>query len=164
MVLASVPVIGQAVSAIIEALKSVGIIRTPEDELKAAERLAVVVAAQWQHITEFVRATTPDPARVYVWVNSLIAIIRPAVTILLVIDVIANPQHSINLNDARMWPVLWWFFGPEVLRLFGLRVPTGNGEPVRGGSAHLENAKPSTNPPRPFTSDTGFSKERSERL
>lgn len=122
-------------------LKTVGIIRTPEDEIKAKQALAEIVTQQWQNITDFVRATTPDTARVYVWVNSLIALIRPGVTILLVLFIITHPEARIDVSDARLWPVLWWFFGPEVLRLFGLRAPNGGGI-VRGGSAHLDRPEP----------------------
>ncbi|HEX9533808.1 MAG TPA: hypothetical protein VGA58_13705 [bacterium] len=140
--LQGLPVIGQLVGGLIDTLKSVGILRTPEDELKAQQAMAAIVQAQWASITDFVKATTPDPTRVYIWVNSLIALVRPAVTILLITDIMTNPGHRLDMTDARMWPVLWWFFGAELLRFVGLRAPAnGDAAPApRGSSATLEAA------------------------
>lgn len=139
---------GAMVEALVKLLQSIGLLTDPSEEVDFRKALADLEKTRAQVWVDFVRATTPDAARVYIWTNSLIALVRPALSMLIVCGMIFAPSRILELvrtfGDAGatgwiiMAPVLWWFFGRDVSKVLAMRygglIPVGSGaaEPAPG--------------------------------
>jgi hypothetical protein len=153
---------------------------TPQDRqefeklvMEAKAQEAKARAKEREQMTrEFItllETTQPTPDRVYVWANTLIALVRPTVTLLIIGSVIWLPdrlKEFLAMASASptgfyliMAPVLWWFFGRDINKFLGrdgLGVIGGvlyrNGN--RSGAGVIENVRPTTDkpqPPKPYT-------------
>lgn len=132
---------GALMEALVDLLKGVGLLRDPNQEVDFRKAVADLEKAKAEVWVDFVKATSPDPNRVYIWANSVIALIRPAISTLIVCGMVFAPERILELvrtfGDAGpsgwiiMAPVLWWFFGRDVGKVLAMRygglVPVGNG-------------------------------------
>lgn len=132
---------GALMEALVDLLRGVGLLRDPEDEVGFRKAVADLEKAKAQVWVEFVKTTSPDPSRVYIWTNSLIALIRPAISSLIVGGMIFAPDRILELvrtfGEAGpsgwiiMSPVLWWFFGRDASKVLAMRygglLPVGSG-------------------------------------
>ncbi len=157
---------GAMVEALVKLLQSVGLLTDPSEEVDFRKAIADLEKTRAQVWVDFVRATTPDASRVYIWANSLIALVRPALSMLIVCGMIFAPARILELvrtfGDAGaagwivMAPVLWWFFGRDVSKVLAMRygglIPVGSGA-AEPGPARLER-----------TDDTGGPWNRLERM
>ncbi|MEX0766455.1 MAG: hypothetical protein WD140_06575, partial [bacterium] len=84
---------GALVEALVNLLKSIGLLGDPEEEIETRRALADLQKTQAQVWVDFVKATTPDSNRVYVWTNSLIALVRPAISTLVACGMIFAPER-----------------------------------------------------------------------
>lgn len=141
---------GALLEAIVNLLRALGLLSNPEQESEVREQLTKLEQTKAQVWVDFVKATSPDASRVYVWVNSLIALVRPAISTLIVCGMIFAPARILELvrtfgeAGPAGWivvaPVLWWFFGRDVNKVvamhFGGLIPVGSGavEPVEPDS------------------------------
>lgn len=153
---------GALVEAIVNLLQSIGLLTDPAQEVDIRKHLVELEQTRAQVWVDFVRATSPDPARVYMWANSMIALFRPAISALIVAAMVFAPSRILELvktfGDAGpsgwivMAPVLWWFFGRDVSKIVALRyggwIPVGSGatepqpeagsRPVPNGTGRVE--------------------------
>jgi alpha-amylase/alpha-mannosidase (GH57 family) len=132
---------GTLIEAIVNLLRAVGLLTSPDQETELREQLTKLEQTKAQVWVDFVKATSPDPNRVYVWANSLIALVRPAISILIVCGMIFAPARILDLvrtfgeAGPAGWivvaPLLWWFFGRDVNKVlamhFGGLIPVGSG-------------------------------------
>src|SRR2546430_8791228 len=132
---------GALIEAIVGLLRGVGLLEDPEKEVEVRRQLSELEKANADVWVDFVRATTPNANRVYVWTNSIIALVRPALSALIVGGMIFAPSRMLDLvrtfGDAGeagwiiMAPVMWWFFGRDVGKVLALRyggfIPVGSG-------------------------------------
>lgn len=122
---------GALMEALVDLLRGVGLLRDPDQEVDFRKAVADLEKTKAQVWVEFVKATTPDPSRVYIWTNSLIALIRPAISTLIVCGMVFAPDRILELvrtfGDAGpagwivMSPVLWWFFGRDASKVLAMR-------------------------------------------
>jgi|GEM_PF-1736331 len=136
---------GALIQALVDLLKGIGLLREPSEEVEFRKAVADLEKTKAQVWVDFVRATSPDPARVYIWANSVIALIRPAISILIVGAMIFAPARILALVKTfgeagpAGWmviaPVLWWFFGRDVSKVvamhYGGLIPVGSGSSER---------------------------------
>lgn len=95
-----------------------------EAEAKAKEREQIS-----NEFIEIVRSTQPSADRVYVFANTLIALVRPTISLLLVWAMIFRTETVKSLVASFadsgpggwlvMAPVLWWFFGRDIAKFLG---------------------------------------------
>jgi hypothetical protein len=119
------------VQPFIDLLKSLGILKDPEQELKArqilAELEAKAEAARAEEFAAFVAATQPASSNVYVWANTLIALVRPALCVFTVVSPIIWTDRWIAflrmLADTGIWgaialvPAWAWILGRDGVRM-----------------------------------------------
>jgi len=136
---------GALIQALVDLLKGIGLLREPSEEVEFRKAVADLEKTRAQVWVDFVRATSPDPARVYIWANSAIALIRPAISVLIVCGMIFAPSRILELvktfgeTGPAGWmviaPVLWWFFGRDVSKVVAMHygglisVGSGSSEP-----------------------------------
>jgi len=132
---------GALMEALVDLLKGVGLLRDPNQEVDFRKAVADLEKAKAEVWVDFVKATSPDPNRVYIWANSVIALIRPAISTLIVCGMVFAPDRILELirtfGDAGpsgwiiMAPVLWWFFGRDASKVlamhYGGLIPVGSG-------------------------------------
>lgn len=132
---------GAMIEALVKLLQGIGLLDKPEEEVEFRKAVADLEKAKAQVWVDFVRATSPDANRVYVWANTIIALVRPTISTMVVGAMIFVPQRILDLvrtfGEAGpsgwvvMAPVLWWFFGRDVGKVLAMRygglVPVGNG-------------------------------------
>jgi len=132
---------GAMVDALVNLLQGAGLLREPSAEVEFRKAVAELEKARAQVWVEFVRASSPDAARVYMWANSVIALVRPAISTLIVCGMIFAPGRILELVTTFgqagpsgwiiMAPVLWWFFGRDVSKVLAMRygalIPVGSG-------------------------------------
>lgn len=135
---------GALIEAIVGLLRGIGLLHDPEQEVQVRRQLSDLEKAKADVWVDFVRATTPSAERVYVWANSVIALVRPAISTLIVGAMIFAPSRILDLvetfGDAGpagwivMAPILWWFFGRDVGKVVAMRygglIPVGSGAAV----------------------------------
>src|SRR5256712_14060121 len=138
---------GALIEAVVGLLRGIGFLQDPQQEVDVRRQLSELEKAQADVWVDFVRATSPDAGRVYVWANSIIALVRPAISTLIVGGMIFAPSRILDLvrtfGEAGpagwivMAPVMWWFFGRDVGKVLAMRyggvVPRGPGGAGRGG-------------------------------
>lgn len=144
---------GALIEALVNLLKSVGLLNDPAEEVEFRRQVTELQKSEAQVWVEFVRATTPDPARVYMWANSVIALVRPVISTLIVAGMIFAPSRILDLvrtfGEAGpagwiiMAPVLWWFFGRDVSKVLAMRY----GGTIEVGSGAAEPDSPAHVPP-----------------
>src|SRR2546427_1717676 len=136
---------GALMEAIVGLLRGIGLVQDPQQEVDVRRQLSELEKAQADVWVDFVRATSPNAGRVYVWANSIIALVRPAISTLIVGGMIFAPSRILDLvrtfGEAGpagwivMAPVMWWFFGRDVGKVLAMRyggvIPLGSG----GGGA-----------------------------
>jgi hypothetical protein len=136
---------GALMEALVDLLRGVGLLRDADQEVDFRKAVADLEKAKAQVWVEFVKATSPDPSRVYIWTNSLIALIRPAISTLIVGGMIFAPARILELvrtfgeAGPSGWiilsPVLWWFFGRDASKVLAMRygglLPVGSGAAER---------------------------------
>jgi hypothetical protein len=129
------------IEALVKLLQGIGLLGKAEEEVEFRRAVADLEKTKAQVWVDFVRATSPDPNRVYVWANTIIALVRPAISTMVVGAMILVPQRILELvrtfGEAGpagwivMAPVLWWFFGRDVGKVLALRygglIPVGSG-------------------------------------
>lgn len=132
---------GALIEAIVNLLRGIGLLQEPEQEVGVRRALADLEKTRAQVWVDFVRATSPDPARVYVWANSIIALVRPAISMMIVLGMLFAPSRILDLvrtfGEAGpsgwlvMAPVLFWFFGRDVNKIlamhYGGAIEVGSG-------------------------------------
>lgn len=132
---------GALIEALIKLLRNVGLLPDPEQEVVFRRQLNDLEKTNAEVWVDFVRATTPDAARVYMWANSVIALVRPAISTLIVGGMLFVPDRILDLVKTfgeagpSGWivlaPVLWWFFGRDVNKVLAMRfggmLPVGSG-------------------------------------
>src|SRR2546427_12130075 len=147
---------GALMEAIVGLLRDIGLLQDPQQEVDVRRQLSELEKAQADVWVDFVRATSPNAGRVYVWANSIIALVRPAISTLIVGGMIFAPSRILDLvrtfGEAGpagwivMAPVMWWFFGRDVGKVLAMRYgglcPLGR----RGGEAG--GPPPGWRPPR----------------
>lgn len=109
-----------------------------EMELQVRQAEAQAEAARAKEFADFIAATQPSSERVYVWVNSLIALVRPAMAVFTLVGLIAWTEKWKEiltvLSASGIWgaigisPLLVWVLGRD-----GLRMVLGAIAAVRGG-------------------------------
>ncbi len=142
---------GALLEALIKLLRSVGLLADPAQEVQFRRQLTDLEQTNAQVWVEFVKATMPDASRVYIWANSAIALVRPAISTLIVGGMLFVPDRILSLVKTfgeagpSGWivlaPVLWWFFGRDIDKLLALRF--GGVLPVGSGAAEPRAAGPS---------------------
>jgi Mannosyl-glycoprotein endo-beta-N-acetylglucosaminidase len=143
---------GAMIEALVKLLQGIGLLGKAEEEVEFRRAVADLEKTKAQVWVDFVRATSPDPNRVYVWANTIIALVRPAISTMVVGAMVLVPHRILDLvrtfGEAGpagwivMAPVLWWFFGRDVGKVLALRY--GDLIPVGSGAAD-----PRESPPRP---------------
>lgn len=132
---------GAMIEALVKLLQGIGLLGKAEEEVEFRRAVADLEKTKAQVWVDFVRATSPDPTRVYVWANTIIALVRPTISTMVVGAMILVPQRILELvrtfGEAGpagwivMAPVLWWFFGRDVGKVLALRygglIPVGSG-------------------------------------
>lgn len=132
---------GALVEAIVSLLRGIGLLQSPEQEVKVRQSLSDLEAAKAQVWVDFVRASSPNPNRVYVWANSIIALVRPTISLLVVLGMLFAPSRFLELirtfgeAGPAGWiilsPLLWWFVGRDVNKVlamhYGGLIPVGSG-------------------------------------
>jgi hypothetical protein len=135
---------GALIEAIVGLLHGIGLLQDPQQEVDVRRQLSELEKAQADVWVDFVRATSPNAGRVYVWANSIIALVRPAISTLIVGAMIFVPSRILDLvrtfGEAGpagwivMAPVMWWFFGRDVGKVLAMRyggfIPVGSGAAV----------------------------------
>lgn len=157
---------GAMIEALVKLLQGLGFLGKAEEEVEFRRAVADLEKTRAQVWVDFVRATSPDANRVYVWANTIIALVRPTISTMVVGAMIFIPQRILDLvrtfGEAGpagwivMAPVLWWFFGRDVGKVLALRY--GGLIPVGGGAAD-----PRPHGPRP-EQDAGIAWPPLERL
>lgn len=139
---------GALIEALVKLLQGIGLLGKAEEEVEFRKAVADLEKTKAQVWVDFVRATSPDPNRVYVWANTVIALIRPTISTMVVGAMVFVPGRILELvrtfGEAGpsgwivMAPVLWWFFGRDVGKVLAMRygglIPVGSGaaEPRSG--------------------------------
>lgn len=151
---AGMKISGAMIEALVKLLQGIGLLGKAEEEVEFRRAVADLEKTKAQVWVDFVRATSPDASRVYVWANTIIALVRPAISTMVVAAMILVPQRILDLvrtfGEAGpagwvvMAPVLWWFFGRDVGKVLALRY--GGLIPV--GSGATEPRGPASGPPR----------------
>lgn len=132
---------GALIEALVNLLRSIGLLQDPNTEVEVRRSLADLEKTKAQVWVDFVRATSPDPNRVYVWANSIIALIRPAISLLIVLGMLFAPSRILDLvrtfgeAGPSGWlilsPILWWFLGRDVNKVlamhYGGAIEVGSG-------------------------------------
>jgi len=148
---------GALVEALIKLLRNVGLLPDPEQEVNFRRQLTDLEQTNAQVWVDFVKATVPDASRVYVWANSAIALVRPAISTLIVLGMLVVPDRILSLvrtfgeAGPSGWivlaPVLWWFFGRDVNKVLAMRF--GGVIPVGSGAADPRPSEPRQAPAPP---------------
>jgi len=134
------------VPLLLDLLKGLGILKDPEQELKAKQLLAELEAraeaARAEEFAAFIAATQPTADRVYIWANTLIALVRPALCVFAVVSPIVWTDRWVAflrmLADAGIWgaialvPAWAWILGRDGVRMIlglvsglkGVPIPT----------------------------------------
>lgn len=142
----SINISGALVEALVNLLQGAGLLQEPDAEVAFRKAVADLEKTKAQVWVDFVKASTPDPGRVYMWANSAIALIRPAISTLIVGGMIFAPARILELVNSFgeagpsgwivMAPVLWWFFGRDVGKVLAMRygglIPVGSGAAESG--------------------------------
>lgn len=142
---------GALIEAIVNLLRGLGLLRDAEQEVDVRRTLNELEKTRADVWVDFVRATVPDASRVYVWANSVIALVRPAISLLIIGGMLLAPQRMLELVKTfgeagpAGWivvaPVLWWFFGRDVNKVlamhFGGLIPVGSGAATPPPAAEL---------------------------
>ncbi|HEY3246922.1 MAG TPA: hypothetical protein VGK88_01350 [bacterium] len=141
---------GALLEALIKLLRSVGLLSDPEQEVQFRRQLTDLEQTNAEVWVDFVKATVPDASRVYIWANSVIALVRPAISTLIVGGMLFVPERILSLVKTfgeagpSGWivlaPVLWWFFGRDVNKVLAMRF--GGILPVGSGAMELRPAEP----------------------
>lgn len=147
---------GALIEAIVNLLRGIGLLQEPEQEVGVRRALADLEKTRAQVWVDFVRATSPDPARVYVWANSIIALVRPAISMMIVLGMLFAPSRILDLvrtfGEAGpsgwlvMAPVLFWFFGRDVNKILAMHY--GGALEVGSGAAAPATPREETTPSR----------------
>jgi len=132
------------------------------------EAAAKTEAARAEEFAEFIKATQPTSDRVYIWANTLIAMIRPVMAVFSLLAPFVWPVPWTNfikvVAEGAPWsivalsPMVVWILGRDGLRMvLGLASVVKNGGriPPEVLPEGLEKIRPSA----PFTSGSGFKKE-----
>src|SRR2546430_17381273 len=124
---------GALMEAIVGLLRGIGLLQDPQQEVDVRRQLSELEKAQADVWVDFVRATSPNAGRVYVWANSIIALVRPAISTLIVggmifaqpriLDLVRQSGESGPAGGIVMAPVMWWFFGQNFV--YGLALASG---------------------------------------
>ena len=146
---AAMKISGAMIEALVKLLQGIGLLGKAEEEVEFRKAVAELEKAKAQVWVDFVRATSPDANRVYVWANTIIALVRPTISTMVVGAMVFVPNRILDLvrtfGEAGpsgwivMAPVLWWFFGRDVGKVLAMRygglIPVGSGaaEPRSGG-------------------------------
>src|SRR3989454_9027738 len=136
---------GALMEAIVGLLRGIGLLQDPQQEVDVRRQLSELEKAQADVWVDFVRATSPNAGRVYVWANSIIALVRPAISTLIVGGMIFAPSRILDLvrtfGEAGpagwivMAPVMWWVFGRDVGKVLAMRDGGVHPLAARGGGA-----------------------------
>lgn len=173
------------VTAVLEILKFLGdrLFPSTEDRVKLEQMLIEAQAKEAEYrarereqmaseFIELMRATQPAPDRVYVWANTIIALVRPSISIALVLAMIFRTDTLLSLvkgfSEAGpagwiiLGPVLWWFFGRDIAKFLGrdglvaaMSASSGNGN----GSAFNGIGKSINNKKAPTRLSSGLGRE-----
>lgn len=148
---------GALIEAIVSLLRGIGLLEDPKEEVDVRRQLADLEKAKAEVWVDFVRATTPNAERVYMWANSVIALVRPAISALIVGGMVFAPSRILEL--VRMFgeagpagwiilsPVLWWFAGRDVNKVLAMHyggliaVGSGAAEPQAPIRPDLERSR-----------------------
>jgi len=149
---------GALIEALVKLLQGIGLLGKAEEEVEFRKAVADLEKTKAQVWVDFVRATSPDPNRVYVWANTIIALIRPTISTMVVGAMVFVPGRILELvrtfGEAGpsgwivMAPVLWWFFGRDVGKVLAMRygglIPVGSGaaEPRSGARPERDEFAP----------------------
>src|SRR2546427_3616388 len=142
---------GALIEAIVGLLRGIGFVQDPQQEVDVRRQLSELEKAQADVWVDFVRATSPNAGRVYVWANSIIALVRPAISTLIVGGMIFAPSRILDLvrtfgeagpaGRLGIAPVMWWFFGRDVGKVLAMRyggfLPVGCAGGGPGGPSPL---------------------------
>jgi hypothetical protein len=137
------------IEPLLELLRGLGILKDPEQELKAKELLAQLEAqaeaARAAEFAQFMAATQPHADRVYIWANTLIAFVRPALAVFAVVSPIVWTDRWVallrQLADAGVWgavalvPAWAWILGRDGVRMVLALVAGARGVPVPPAAA-----------------------------
>lgn len=137
----SINISGALVEALVKLLQGAGLLQEPSAEVEFRKAVADLEKTKAQVWVDFVRATTPDPSRVYIWANSVIALVRPAISLLIVLGMLFAPSRILDLvrtfGEAGpsgwivLFPLLWWFLGRDASKVLAMRygglIPVGSG-------------------------------------
>lgn len=147
-----------------------------EAEAQAREAEAKAEEARANEFAAFIAATQPSADRVYVWMNTLIAAVRPAMAVFVLISLVVYTEKwqaiLSTLAGAGIWgaigisPLLVWVLGRDGLRMVfgaiatwkggvvppevlppGLRAPADSGTPPRLPIAPKPAPRPVVTPP-----------------
>ena len=144
---------GAMIEALVKLLQGIGLLDKPEEEVEFRKAVADLEKTKAQVWVDFVRATSPDANRVYMWANTIIALVRPVISTMVVGAMVFVPNRILDLvrtfGEAGpsgwivMAPVLWWFFGRDVGKVLAMRyggfIPVGSGAAdPRGGESRPE--------------------------
>jgi len=135
-----------------------------EIEIRAKEAEAKIEAARAEEFAQFIAATTPNADRVYVWTNSLIALVRPFLAIFSLVTWVYLPDRwrevlaafgQLDLLGKFIIgsPLLIFVGGRDLMRMFvaiaSARIGVnGNGSAGRALET-LEKVVPPGAPPQP---------------
>jgi len=142
-----------------------------ELEAQARDSEAKAEAARAAEFASYIAATQPTPDRVYVWANTLIALIRPVMAVFSLLAPFLWVDQWTNfikvVAEGAPWsivalsPMVVWILGRD-----GLRMVLGLASVVKNGGKIPQEVLPDglekIAPPRPsgpFTSGSGFKKE-----
>lgn len=137
----SINISGALVEALVKLLQGAGLLQEPDAEVAFRKAVADLEKTKAQVWVDFVKATTPDPSRVYIWANSVIALVRPAISLLIVVGMLFAPSRILDLvrtfGEAGpsgwivLFPLLWWFLGRDASKVLAMRygglIPVGSG-------------------------------------
>lgn len=154
---------GALIEAIVNLLRGIGLLEDSEQEVEVRRSLADLEKTKAQVWVDFVRATSSDPDRIYMWANSIIALVRPAISLLIVLGMLFAPSRILELvrtfgeAGPSGWiilsPLLWWFLGRDVNKVLAMHY----GGTIEVGSGAAESAQPDSTP-----RDTGQLRKESE--
>jgi hypothetical protein len=119
------------IEPLLRVLQGLGVVRDPEQEMEAKRLLlemeARAEAARAEEFARFMAATQPTADRVYVWANTAIALVRPALCVFAVVSpIVWTDRWTAFLNvlaNAGVWgaialvPVWAWVLGRDGVRL-----------------------------------------------
>lgn len=146
---------GALLEALIKLLRNIGLLSDPEQEVQFRRQLTDLEQTNAEVWVDFVKATTPDAAKVYMWANTAISLVRPAISTLIVGGMLFVPDRILALvrtfgeAGPSGWiviaPVLWWFFGRDVNKVLAMHL--GGLLPVGSGAADPRPGEQSPQPP-----------------